>query len=117
MAGDEIMAELIKEPDPTKPKIDDWKDLLRKLTDTTRGLTLIDFENKNNLAVPIIKKGSIFDVNGSYYEVKNDEGMTNNFSSMQDGWVYIYAIPGPNKSTTFEFSNDEPVHDPTKGGH
>jgi len=110
------MATLITEPASINPATLDWQFLLNKTTKGSGGYELLDFTDKDNNAIPFIKAGSRFELNGSLYEVTvNEQPLL--FSSLYIGTCWIYAVPSNNGlSCEFQFSNDQPIFEPKRGG-
>ena len=120
------MASLITEPAKSNPDTTEWINLLNKLIMTSGGFELIDFTEKNTTAVPRIKKGTRFEVNGSFFYVSSNyvdgSDPVDGFSSIgSNNWCYIYAKPSLDKlSCVFEFvvksTANTPVFDTERGG-
>jgi hypothetical protein len=92
----------------------------------TNGSSLVDLSvdlgyfsgglaNPDDTSPPVIKKGTVFEINGSYVEVKNNTAvpaLTLSASSL----VYIYASFSSG-SVYFEYSTATPAFVPAKGGY
>jgi hypothetical protein len=107
------MAILIAEPANENPGPSDWMQNLLKMTMTTGGLLMIGLDNMDNENAPVIRAGSRFEINGSFYCCETDETVSgdpdNNVTN------YIYAAPD-GTSAFFEYAATEPVWQPDKGG-
>jgi hypothetical protein len=107
------MAALIKEPKDLNPETQDWQDALYKLTRTCGGLLLVGLTNMDNEQAPMVKEGSRFEINGSFYEVKSDEAITGSLTG--NTVAYIYAVANGD-TATFMYSTNPPDFRPALGG-
>jgi hypothetical protein len=111
------MAKLIAEPANENPGTEDWQLNLLKMTMTTGGLLMIGLGNMDNSSAPVIKAGSRFEINGSFYWCETDETVPGT-PPANNAVNYVYAVPGqdPNQKTAgFEYGG-APSWQPDKGG-
>ena len=109
------MGILIAEPTDHDVDTNAWQTLLLKLTATTGGLMLIDFTEKQSVNVPQIIAGSRFEINGSFYKVISNEAIQN-WTSINNGKAYVYAVPMGGELSQFVFNNTAPTYQVAKGG-
>ncbi|MCL2293573.1 MAG: hypothetical protein FWC36_01725 [Spirochaetes bacterium] len=110
------MAKLISEPLDYNPQTEDWQKLLYKLTTTTGGLNLIEITQSDGENPPRVVKGSRLEVNGSFYQVDEDELITGFSALPLNALSYIYAEPQENGVLLFNMSPAVPVMSIAKGG-
>jgi hypothetical protein len=73
--------------------------------------------NPADTAPPVIKKGTIFEMNGSYVQVKNDTAVGINAPLPQySSLLYIYAVKKPG-GVDFEYATTAPTYVPAKQGY
>ena len=109
------MATMILEPADSNPDTTAWMQLLGKLTTTTRGLMLVDYTEKRTTGVPRIVAGSMFELNGSFYQVPADEEIVN-YNLVGDGFTYAYAEAMGSGIARFIFNSSPPEYQVQKGG-
>jgi len=111
------MAILIAEPAPLNPATQDWGNLLSKLTFQTGGLMIVDFTEKNTLNIPMIRAGSRFEINGSFFRCITDESISGFLNMANNRFCYVYAVPSANlQSADFQFIQTPPVYNVTYNG-
>ena len=71
--------------------------------------------NPDDAYAPIIRAGTIFEMNGVYFHIREDTPVTPRMFS-NSGLVYIYAVQHPG-STEFIYSDRTPVFDPRRQGY
>ena len=106
---------MILEPADSNPDTTAWMQLLSKLTSTTRGLFLVDFTEKRTSEIPKIVAGSMFELNGSFYQVPADEEIVN-YNSVGNGFTYAYAEAMGSGIARFFFDGTPPEYQVQKGG-
>ena len=105
------MASLIKEPEDSNPGTSDWQEFLLRTTRSAGGLLLLDIDRRYEL----IKAGSRFEINGTFYECQTDESIQD-FDTIDPGvFFFIYAIPQAS-SAIIKASTVAPTYQVAKGG-
>ena len=110
------MALLITEPDAGPPDLPDWQNIIAKLTKTTGGLQLLDYYVDSVSGDFKIKKGSRFEINGSFYAVGNTEDSIEDLGLVENArQFFVYAVPEVG-GAKFIASHTVPRFDVEKGG-
>lgn len=110
------MAVMIQEPANANPVTNDWQKIILKLTQTTGGLMLVDFTEKQTTGIPKIKQGSRFELNGSFFIVKSDETIQEWGNVNNNIWVYCYLRALGFEQGEFYWSPEQPAYQVEKGG-
>jgi hypothetical protein len=71
--------------------------------------------NQSATSVPIVKKNTKFEMNGSFYKLESDTTLPD-LSLDRTSLVYVYAAPIP-AGFELEYSTDAPVFVPAKNGY
>lgn len=104
--------EMVEMPDINNANMDEWRLMIADMEMLAGGLLLLGVENLDTSGEPVIRAGSRFEINGSFFKVVLDEAVG---GTPAEGQNYVYAIAEWEVSR-FEYRADAPVWMPEKGG-
>jgi hypothetical protein len=109
------MAVLINEPANFNPQTEDWQNIILKSTKLGGGYIFVFFSEMDTPNEPQVLAGSRFELNGSFYEVLEDETIQGEPENKQVN--YVYGVPSDTGATCiFKYSDQEPSFNVRKGG-
>ena len=72
--------------------------------------------NPNDTSPPIIRRGTVFEINGSFPELRADTPVRRAAPILQSSLVFVYAVQRPG-GVDFEYSTEVPIFDPARNGY